>query len=163
MKEVPACQSQTSLLSCLDNQKPARMCAFSRPRGFVLLTNILLYVFTPPLHKQEVNFLSGVYHVRIQSFFLRGWRAQSVLLFVHSGRENNWIHAFPKNLSTIWNANCLVRDLNSGCRVYLKWAPVVWCARYHEFASNIEQVLAPTPHKAPTIRPPASHHENYPS
>ena len=30
-------------------------------------------------------------------------------------------------------------------------------------ASNIEQVLAATPHKAPTIRPPASHYENYPS
>ena len=30
-------------------------------------------------------------------------------------------------------------------------------------ASNIEQVLAGTPHKAPTIRPPAFHHENYPS
>ena len=29
-------------------------------------------------------------------------------------------------------------------------------------ASNIEQVLVATPHKAPTIRPPASHHENYP-
>ena len=29
-------------------------------------------------------------------------------------------------------------------------------------ASNIEQVLAATPHKAPTIRPPASHYENYP-
>ena len=29
--------------------------------------------------------------------------------------------------------------------------------------SNIEQVLAATPHKAPTIRPPASHRENYPS
>ena len=29
-------------------------------------------------------------------------------------------------------------------------------------ASNIEQVLAATPYKAPTIRPPASHHENYP-
>ena len=29
--------------------------------------------------------------------------------------------------------------------------------------SNIEQVLVATPHKAPTIRPPASHHENYPS
>ena len=27
--------------------------------------------------------------------------------------------------------------------------------------SNIKQVLAATPHKAPTI--PASHHENYPS
>ena len=30
-------------------------------------------------------------------------------------------------------------------------------------ASNIEQVLEPTPHKAPIIRPPTSHHENYPS
>ena len=30
-------------------------------------------------------------------------------------------------------------------------------------ASNIEQVLAETPHKAPTIRPPAFHHENYPN
>ena len=30
-------------------------------------------------------------------------------------------------------------------------------------ASNIEQVLAATLHKTPTIRPPASHHENYPS
>ena len=27
--------------------------------------------------------------------------------------------------------------------------------------SNNEQVLAATPHKTPTIRPPASHHENY--
>ena len=26
-------------------------------------------------------------------------------------------------------------------------------------ASNIEQILAATPHKTPTIRPPASHHE----
>ena len=30
-------------------------------------------------------------------------------------------------------------------------------------ASNIDQVLAATLHKTPTIRPPASHHENYPS
>ena len=29
--------------------------------------------------------------------------------------------------------------------------------------SNIEQVLEATPHKALTIRPPSSHHENYPS
>ena len=29
--------------------------------------------------------------------------------------------------------------------------------------SNIEQVLVATPHKVPTIRPHASHHENYPS
>ena len=30
-------------------------------------------------------------------------------------------------------------------------------------ASNIEQVLAAIPHKAPTVRPPTSHHENYQS
>ena len=30
-------------------------------------------------------------------------------------------------------------------------------------ASNIEQVMVATLHKAPTIRPPAFHHENYPS
>ena len=28
-------------------------------------------------------------------------------------------------------------------------------------ASNIKQVLVATPHKAPTIRSPASHHEDY--
>ena len=32
---------------------------------------------------------------------------------------------------------------------------------YKNAASNIEQVLEATPHKAPTIRPPTSHHENY--
>ena len=30
-------------------------------------------------------------------------------------------------------------------------------------ASNLEQVLAATPHKTPTIRPPAPYHENYSS
>ena len=30
-------------------------------------------------------------------------------------------------------------------------------------ASNIEQVLAATPHKTPTIWPPAPYHENYSS
>ena len=30
-------------------------------------------------------------------------------------------------------------------------------------ASNLEQVLAAIPHKTLTIRPPASHYENYPS
>ena len=30
-------------------------------------------------------------------------------------------------------------------------------------ASNLEQVLTTAPHKTPTVRPPASYHENYPS
>ena len=27
--------------------------------------------------------------------------------------------------------------------------------------NNFEQVLKATPHKAPTVRPPTTHHENY--
>ena len=30
-------------------------------------------------------------------------------------------------------------------------------------SSNLEQVLAATPHKTPTVWPPASYHENYSS
>ena len=30
-------------------------------------------------------------------------------------------------------------------------------------ASNLEQVLVATPHKTPTVRPPASYQENYSS
>ena len=30
-------------------------------------------------------------------------------------------------------------------------------------ASNLEQVLATTPHKTPAVRPPTSYHENYSS
>ena len=34
---------------------------------------------------------------------------------------------------------------------------------YKNVARNIEQVLAATPHKAPTVRPPTTYHENYTS
>ena len=30
-------------------------------------------------------------------------------------------------------------------------------------ASNSEQILVATPHKEAAVRPPTSHHENYPS
>ena len=38
-----------------------------------------------------------------------------------------------------------------------------WRQLQKNAASNIEQVLPATPYKAPTIRPPASYHENYTS
>ena len=34
---------------------------------------------------------------------------------------------------------------------------------YKNAASNLEQVLAATPHKTPNVRPPASYHENFSS
>ena len=38
-----------------------------------------------------------------------------------------------------------------------------WRQLHKNVESNIEQFLAATHHKAPTTRPPASRHENYPS
>ena len=38
------------------------------------------------------------------------------------------------------------------------------CRRlYKNAASNFEQVLEAAPHKAAAVRPPTSHHENYPN
>ena len=38
-----------------------------------------------------------------------------------------------------------------------------WRQLHKNAASNLEQVLAATPHKTPTVRPLASYHENYSS
>ena len=53
----------------------------------------------------DLNFLDQLPH--------QGWGPQSVLLFTHSWRENNWIHTFPKGISAMWNAISLIQDLNS--------------------------------------------------
>ena len=38
-----------------------------------------------------------------------------------------------------------------------------WRQLHKNAASNIEQVLEETPHKAAAMRPPTTHHENYQS
>ena len=38
-----------------------------------------------------------------------------------------------------------------------------WRQLHKNAASNIEQVLEAAPHKAAAVRPPTSHHENYPN
>ena len=38
-----------------------------------------------------------------------------------------------------------------------------WKQQHKNAVSNIEQVLKATPHKAAAIRPPTTHHENYPN
>ena len=40
-------------------------------------------------------------------------------LFIYSWRENSCFHIFPKDISTMWNANSLVEDLNSSSKVHL--------------------------------------------
>ena len=69
---------------------------------------------------------------------------------------------------------CLIRFLPGSCHinaaVWMRYMDANKTAReearwqlYKNAASNMEQVLAEASHKAPTIRPRASHHENYPS
>ena len=74
-------------------------------------------------------------------------------------------------LSIIWKSDltdkrkcsflqaAVISILLYGCTT---WTLARW-QLHKNVVSNIEQVLAATPHKAPTIRPPTSHHENYPS
>ena len=38
-----------------------------------------------------------------------------------------------------------------------------WRQLHKNAASNIEQVLEATPHKAAAVRPPTTHHQNYQS
>ena len=38
-----------------------------------------------------------------------------------------------------------------------------WRQLHKNASSNFEQVLEATPHKAAAVRPPTSHHKNYPS
>ena len=45
------------------------------------------------------------------------------------------------------------------------WTLTKWLEKKLDgnYTSNLDQVLAATPHKTPTVRPPASYHENYSS
>ena len=81
-------------------------------------------------------------------------------------------------LSIIWKSNltdkmkrsffqaAVVSILLNGCTTWTLIKTVGEEARrqlYKNVASNIEQVLAATPHTAPTVRPPTTYHENYTS
>ena len=48
----------------------------------------------------------------------QGWRTRSALPFTYGWRENNWIHAFPKCVSAMWNAISFIQDLNLCRRVH---------------------------------------------
>ena len=80
-------------------------------------------------------------------------------------------------LSIIWKSDltekmkrsffqaAVVSILLYGCTTWMltKWLERKLDGNYTGMLFNIEQVLAATPYKAPVLRPPASHHENYPS
>ena len=83
-----------------------------------------LCLYATPLHKHNITqgqFLKWSLTGLNSVFFFLGWllyqgyRTPSALLFAHSWRENSWIHTFSKGISTMWNANSFILDLNSSC------------------------------------------------
>ena len=68
-------------------------------------------------------------------------------------------------LSVIWKSDLTDKMKRSFFQAKVVSILLYGCTTWtltKQMESNIKQVLAATPHKAPTIRPPASHHENYP-
>ena len=63
--------------------------------------------------------------------------------------SKNKILCFQKNLPYSLN------------EIYVYTHTHTWRQLHKNVESNTEQVLVTTPHETPTVRPPASHHENY--
>ncbi len=55
-------------------------------------------------NEEEVEFLKS-FNYQLESLFC--------FLFIHSWRENSWIHTFLKVISVAGNVNCFVPDLIS--------------------------------------------------
>ena len=81
-------------------------------------------------------------------------------------------------LSVIWKSDltdkmkcsffqaAVVSILRYGCTTWTltkRMEKKAWRQLHKNTASNFEQVQEATPHKAPTVQPPTSHHENYQS
>ena len=91
----------------------------------------VLVIFTNPsaragyhtrsILKRSLTGLNSEFSFSYTSCLTEGWRNQSVLLFTHSWRENNWINTFPKGISAMWNVIRLIQDLNSYQRVHFLW------------------------------------------
>ena len=71
------------------------------------------------------------------------------------------LHKFPIEIDALTSRitdNCLEDCVVNEEKHKIHFA-LITCA----CASNLEQVLAATPNKTPTVRPPASYNENYSS
>ena len=119
-----------SLKRCWSMQSgsPVLLLPLQHPFSSLQISQRLIPIYpTPPLgqdmrqaqfFKAEFNWFEFRVCLLIDKLHHQGWRNRSLLLFTHSWRENNWIHTFPKGISTMWNAISLVQDLNSCRRVH---------------------------------------------
>ena len=95
----------------------------------------------------------------IDTWLLKAWTAIDRLSFI-------WKSDLTDKMKHSFFQAAVVSILLYGCTTWTLTKTAREEARkqlHKNVASNIEQVLVAIPHKAPTIWPPASHHENYPS
>ena len=89
---------------------------------------------------------------------MKAWTAIDKLLII-------WKSNLTDKMKRSFFQAAVVSILLYGCTTWTLTKQLEEARRqlHKNVVSNIQQVLKATPHKAPTIQPPASHHENYPS
>ena len=122
--------------------------------------------------KQVISTLDGTPLKLVDKFTYQGSSISSTEKDIDTRLTKAWTAL--NRLSIIWKSE--ITDKMKRSFFHVAVVSILYCmdanktageeARrqlHKNVASNIEQVLVATPHKTPTIRPPASHHENYPS
>ena len=61
----------------------------------------------------KINFYAKFNRFELRVFLLFDW-------LLKSEKKNHWIYTFPKSIVTLWNANILVKGLNSGRSVHFQ-------------------------------------------
>ena len=118
----------------------------------------------------DISTLEGTSLKLVDKFTYLGSSVSSTEKHIDTWLTKAWT-AIDK-LSIIWKSNIADKMKRSGRVDTAVWMHDLDANKtageyrrqlHKNVASNIEQVLAATPHKAPTIRQPASHHENNPN
>ena len=123
------------------------------------------YIFNDNLfkktHTSQIRFDSFIYIRRkfLSLFLSKAWTAINRLSII-------WKSDLTDKMKRSFFQAAVASILLYGCTTWTLTKTAGKEARrqlHKTAASNLEQVLAATPHKTPTVRPPASYHENYSS
>ena len=84
--------------------------------GLLLVLSIML-----ELQPYKIIYIYIYIYIYISNCFVRTNGLDKYIWYdtrsIFPRRKNNWIHTFPKDISALWNANSLIRDLNSSRHV----------------------------------------------
>ena len=83
--------------------------------------------------------------------------------FLEQVKASIFVQTLTDKMKRSFFQAAVVSILLYGCTTWMLIKRMEKKQLHKNAASNFEQVLEATSHKAPTVRPPTSHHENYPS